>query len=171
MLRVGFDRLSAGLFIIILSVPLFKKKKKKHLGFEIRILRPPSITAVYLPPLPFFLSFYFFLSISFSFIVFVSLLYSSTRPTTSFIIILVARGSGSISETHVRKTHHDVIPRWNFKHISHHESNSNLWRSTQYICIFFFFFKHNVFFLSLKFFRECRRWIEKFYQKKKKKSL
>lgn len=116
---------------------------------------------IYLLPLPFFF-FSFLLSISFSFIVFVSLLYSSTS-NYKFYHYTAVRGSGSISETHVEK-HHDVISRWYIKHISHHESNSNLWRSTQYI----FFFKHRFlsFILSSKFFRDCRRWIQQFYLKK-----
>lgn len=133
MLRVGFDRLSAGPFIINSLLLLFKKK---HLGVEIRILRPPSITIdlsssstfFFPPPL-------FFLSVSFSFIVFVSLLYSSTSKY-KFYYYTAARGSGSISETYVGK-HHDVISRDTY------HTTRVIWRSTQY----FFFFLNTIFFL------------------------
>lgn len=158
MLRVGFDRLSAGLFTINSLYHYLKNISVSRLEFYAH----HRLLLIYLLPLPFFS---FFLSFYFIFVYrFRQLAVYSSTSNYKFYHYTAVRGSGSISETHVEK-HHDVISRWYIKHISHHESNSNLWRSTQYI-----FFLNTVFFLSFilssKFFRDCRRWIQQFYLKK-----
>lgn len=157
MLRVGFDRLSAGLFTINSLYHYLKNISVSRLEFYAH----HRLLLIYLLPLPFFS---FFPSFYFIFVYrFRQLAVYSSTSNYKFYHYTAVRGSGSISETHVEK-HHDVISRWYIKHISHHESNSNLWRSTQYI----FFFKHRFlsFILSSKFFRDCRRWIQQFYLKK-----